>query len=500
MGGAMISLLSRVGLPQAIGVYWTDEAVHASWVMATPLGHVELSRYSEPPVPQQPGETVARLLRGLQPRSSRRIPVVVGLPSDQVYFTTRPINPGSTDASPRVLLREALRSANVPIDEMHVDVVTSRPDRRPVASIVSGKRECIDATIDALQQQGLSPVRVEPAPCALLRTALRSDRVDRRAKVAIRVFLNDTHLLAVLTARNQPVMWRRVPMARGDETSALLTAVRSLASAGEHCGVPTEPSAVTVHGRFDLRRLLDVSWIQEQLGIPIRWLDGPELRGAPIAYGLAQACFDENGGGFNLVRHRASKPSLREIFPWQELMFQVALLVLMAVFLGHRLLVSRDACATVTSINAQSATASMSVVDLQNERNRLQQRVAAAKRFLDSRILWTRYHRELADSLPDNVFLTSLHGTNELATPGKRGKTKAKKSLILKGAVTLPEGGAIPYEVDRLLTTLRSHPTLTDDFPLMELAELKQLRDARTQQALAMFTVVCLPKEGGGER
>jgi hypothetical protein len=43
------------------------------------------------------------------------------------------------------------------------------------------------------------------------------------------------------------------------------------------------------------------------------------------------------------------------------------------------------------------------------------------------------------------------------------------------------------------LTALRDHPSLTRDFAVIELAELKQLSQPSDEQRLAMFTILCLP-------
>jgi hypothetical protein len=76
----------------------------------------------------------------------------------------------------------------------------------------------------------------------------------------------------------------------------------------------------------------------------------------------------------------------------------------------------------------------------------------------------------------------------------KRGKGDAKKSLILRGAVSIPQNGFVPTEIDRLLNTFREHPMLKRDFPVVELVDLKQFQYAADDVPLAAFTIVCLPK------
>ncbi len=46
-----------------------------------------------------------------------------------------------------------------------------------------------------------------------------------------------------------------------------------------------------------------------------------------------------------------------------------------------------------------------------------------------------------------------------------------------------------------MIDSLRSHPRLRRDFPIVELTELKQVRRLGTESPAAWFTVVCHPKE-----
>jgi hypothetical protein len=66
--------------------------------------------------------------------------------------------------------------------------------------------------------------------------------------------------------------------------------------------------------------------------------------------------------------------------------------------------------------------------------------------------------------------------------------------MVLRGAVSLGKDGSVPEEIDRVLNTLREHPRLKDDFPVVELADLKQVQHTGSETPLAAFTVVCLPK------
>ncbi|MFV1968891.1 MAG: hypothetical protein ACC628_26025 [Pirellulaceae bacterium] len=487
----MISFLARMGSPQAIGIHLTGSQAHACRVAATPFGSVALAHQSEPVDLERPQDTIRRLINGLSKR--RKLPVTIGLPVEQIFFTTRPMQLGGGEASPRVLLREALFSASTPIDEMVVDVVKWQPGSRKLASIVSCEQKLIERLVEPREALGMPQLRVEPSPCALVRRGLKYDRRHRRANGTCRLFLNNTHVLAVLTAKGQPLLWRQSQLPRGDEASTLLAVVRSLATISEHSGLAIPPEVVVIHGRSDLSRLLDIEWMREQIGLPMHWLDDPAMDHAQIAMGLAEGGLSDTEISFDLAKSFAPQRPLWQSFPWREAIVNVALIAVMVLFVSYHLLLVEDAHAAASIRNAQSAMASRTIQELEEEKKDLKQRVSSMQKFLDGRIVWTNYERQLAANLPEGIFMTSMHGVSEFASTST-SKSKQKKHLVLKCAVSLPKSGLIPYEVDRLLNTLRDDPKLNRDFPVIELAELKQLKRADNDQTLAMFTLVCLPK------
>jgi hypothetical protein len=484
------SLLARFGSPQAIGIYLEGSQAFACRAASTPLGVVELATRHETIDPDQPQAAIERLVDGMLKRRSEKIPVAIGISADQTFFTTRSLQTRGGDVSPRVLLREALRSSKVAVDQMVVDVVRSQHGSRQMASIVACHRDMVEQIAQPLKDRALPMLRVEPVPCALLRRAVQQGSSHRRAKVVCRVFLSDTHLLAVLTSQDKPLLWRHTRLPRGDESSAILAAVRSLGSIGSQSGLESQLELVVIHGRSDLRRLLDMDWVHEQIAGKLEWLDGPALDGSQIAAGLAEGCL-EDLGGFNLARQYHTERTLWQNFPWSEAAIHVGLIFVMTLFLAYRLLLVKDELTSATMRNAQNAIASLSTIELQKEKKELKAQVSAVEEFVGSRIVWTNYERELAKALPRDVFVTSLRGASEFSSKSK-SKTKAQKQLVLKCAVAIPQDGLIPHEVDRLLNALRQNPLLQADFPVIELAELKQYK--RDDETLAMFTVLGLPK------
>jgi hypothetical protein len=186
----------------------------------------------------------------------------------------------------------------------------------------------------------------------------------------------------------------------------------------------------------------------------------------------------------------------------REAILQAALLACMALLLVARSGSLNHSYLTVRAENARHPwMASLQTPELEKEKSQLQQQVGAVQRFLDTRITWTSYGRDLAACLPANAFLTSFQGVSELESGGKqKGRVKPKKSLVLHCAASIPQDGSMPQEIDRFLDTLRENPLLKRDFPVVELAGLKQSRRTGDDTAVAFFTVVCVPKSGKGTK
>lgn len=493
----MKSLLAKVGLPTAIGLYIDDQTVTLSQVASTPFGPVEITGYSENAEPNELPVVLKRLLTPLLgKRRFRRIPVALGLPAGRSCLLTRPIQKSRNDPSPEVLLHEALRSSKVSINGMVVDVVKTEPDKRPVAAILSCEKKYLTELLGALERCDVRPLRAEPEPCALLRAAVSQHRAPRGAKVVIRLFLSETRALAVLAAGAQPIVWRFTGLERGDEAAAIVSVSRCVQMVSKDCGIQSSPDAVILHGRPALARLLDIDWVEGQLGAPVQWHEGPALDNSRVAFGLALGCLGNNKQAFDLSRSVKPCASIWEVFPWREAVVQCAALVLMALFLFDRSeSLNRDYEAVRMQNSQYAEITSMQDVELQKTKTDLEQKVAAVEGYLDTRINWTSYERDLSECLPPELYLTSLVGLCELKSSGKkRGGAKLKKSLVLQGAAAITKEGLVPREIDDFLDTLRAHPMLKRDFPVVELAKLKQIQQRSVDIPRAEFTVICLPK------
>jgi hypothetical protein len=293
-----------------------------------------------------------------------------------------------------------------------------------------------------------------------------------------------------------PFLWRFFDLTRGDEATAILSVCRSLETLGQYCGVDSTLSAVAIHGRSDLGNVLDFEWLVDEIGTRVQWLDEPGLNDSAMAYGLALGCLTEYDHAFDLARSSKPTPSVWELVPWGEMAIQAALLIWMGVFLGQRSQRLTDSYRRASEQNARHTWAvALSQGQLEADKKDLEQKVSAVRKFLESRVVWSSYTRDIATRLPPRAALTSFQGTSELSAGSEKklGAPISKKSLVIRGAAPTRDGGSTPPEVDEFLDSLRGHPLLKRDFPLVELADLKQSASSSQAAATTSFSVICQP-------
>ncbi len=492
----MKSYLAKFSRQKAIGLFIDEREITYSEVAGTPFGPVELRRCRESFEPDRLSEVLQRLLAPSRDRRNRcTIPVVVGVPTVRVFFSTRPIRNANSDATPQMLLHEVLQSPAISIDEMAVESIRSQPGKRPLASIVSCRKKYLTGILTALKESGVEFPRVEPAPCALLRFACQQYRAPRRARVVLRIFLQEQNGFAVVAAADSPVVWRFLDLPAGEEPAAIRSMVRAMQAVLKHCGIDSNLDAVLIHGRCPWRSLLETESFQTELGVPIVCHAGPELANGSVAYGLALGGLTQ-GESFDLARTLKPEPSFRDIFPWGEVTVQLALLICMGIIFFSRCQNVHEEYQAVAIENARRDWARpVSTPLLEKERTDLDQRIAAVQRFLDTRIIWSAYTHDISSSLPVSVSLNSLQGQCDFeSTDKKLGQAKPKKSFILRATVPMAQNGLMPREIDGFMSTLRDHPLLKRDFHVVELADIKSTEGGATVKALASFTVLCLPR------
>ena len=329
----MKAILARIPRRRSVGLHVGDREIALSRMAFTPLGPVEIDRCVVPRESGSPSAAIRRLIEPL--RSSRgwnKAPIAVGMPGMGVFFSTRPVQlqRAAEDQSPQVLLHEILQSANLNIDHMEVDAIRWQPGRHPLASVAACRKRALAPILESLEDCGLRPYQIEPAPCGLLRSAVERHRTPRRCPIALRVFLGREHALAILTADDLPLMWRYFPIESGTEATAVLSTYRFISNSYRVYGADSPPSAVIIHGRPDLLGIGEsAAWSAVQAQV-LRF-DSPAYESGEIAAGLALGCLP-NVSAFNFGRDLRPPEPVLSLLPWGQLAVQTVVLAL-ATFL-----------------------------------------------------------------------------------------------------------------------------------------------------------------------
>ena len=497
----MKSLLAKISLRKFVGLYLGEHEVSASYVAVTPLGPVEIAARTEPCPPNELLSVIEHMLQSLQGRKQHRLQVAIGLPNARVFFGTRPLR-GGADSSPEGVMQKLLCSANISIADLTIDLIKSTVDKSPLASVAACRKKYMAAVLGVLQRCGARAVRAEPAPYALVRAAARQHRPPRRAGTLLRIFLGAQEGLAVLTVGGLPLAWRTFATPPLSEGMAILSAARTLLSQSQYHGIAAPLDYVVIHGRPDLHERLQKEGLPTEMGARMMWHDGPELSGATMAFGLALGCASQSVRAFDLSRNMKPRASLREIFPWGELVGECVLVALMGLMLAHHSEKTYEEYSKAKiECDGNRILALSDMAALEKEKKDLTTKLTSLHKFLDSRITWTSCTRAIADCLPSTIELKKWQGNNN--TMGG-GKTSAKSVQLL--ATVLTSDGMMPPEVAKFVAALRRHPVMKEDFPQIELQGLKQGRAGKSTNkdkdpgATVGFTINCQAGKGKGAK
>lgn len=488
----MKAWLGKLWPQQALGVHVAEHTITLSRVAATPLGNFVVDSVREPYEPDQLNSVLERMLTAQEPPwFGRRMPVALGLSRQKVFFSTRPVRAVNVAAAPEALLHEMLQSPSLSIDDMAVDVIRAQPGKRPLAAVAACRKRHLTSLLSVLEGRGLRLAGAEPGPCALLRTAASRHRAPFRSKTVARVFLGSEDGLAMAVTGGLPVVWRHFTIEPGGEASALCSIVRRLEAVLGYCGVDGSFDAILIHGSSTDRTRAERESLEQAFGCRAYWYDGPCLDDQATAFGLALGCFS-GAASFDLARSMKPAPGFRDLFPRGELAMQGALLVCMALFLNftsqHHL---RQYRAVDAECRKHPWMLQRTDAELAREKKSLQERLGAISRFVDSRIVWTRYAEDLASDLPAQARLEFFQGVAELRQ-GKQ-KTPPKRQLMIQASLPLAKDGTVPREIDKVLAALRGTSRRQQDFPVLSQPDIHVWPEASGQPAHASVTVVCLP-------
>tara|TARA_R110002049_G_scaffold4601_5_gene32099 strand:- start:140609 stop:142069 length:1461 start_codon:yes stop_codon:yes gene_type:complete len=424
--------------------------------------------------------------------SKTTLPILAAIPTDECYFATRPIASGAANASPRVLLRESLRSSATRLDQMTIDVIYWQPDRRNVAGIAAAPTERVDAIRAAVAENGHSLQRLEPAASSLIGVAPEHEGRDRRGGMTTRVFLGDARLLAVMSKGGQPIHWQTLPLPAGDEATGIVSAVRALETAATACGLDRTPDIVVIHGREKLRTLIDQQWLHDNLPGDFRWIDSPMSSDKDVARAMADRFLSGEDEGLDFIRAHRDPLQLRRVVPYKEI---VAYVVAASVLAGSLWLRVADVRNQHTRMISDAPPMVADGTNPKTERDQLNARATSISQFLDDRIQWSAVIDEVTHTLPQGVRLTDIRGSARMAQKRKKQTKTTPITMVLRGECALDEDGAMPSTLNGLADSMRSIDRIADHFDHVELADVRRTRSQDTGVAGAEFSLVFTTKD-----
>ena len=266
------------------------------------------------------------------------------------------------------------------------------------------------------------------------------------------------------------LFWHTFDLPEGGEISAALAAYSTLWMMGRHARITLPIDTVVIHGRPDL---ILTEQQQEAFGprsgARLIRCDRPANSSAATALGLAIANPLTGDTGINLARTLKAPATIRDIFPYGELVTYVLLMAAASMFLIRAAADSNHRLAAVRGLlKAHPWLKNQDQANLDAEKKLVQEKLKVISAFHDTRLKWSGALRRIAEAMPESTLITALAGDSEIEAGSRAGLGRAKKKLVVTFDTPLAGNGSLPQEIDGFLTSLRAEPMLKRHFPLIE--------------------------------
>lgn len=432
---------------------------------------------------------LAASLKALHEKGALAGTVNVGLDARSVFFLAR-TRQGAAEIDSSALL-EAHFAAARPDGGLVGDAMALKMRGGSYVALAACRR----ATADQVQE-GLAPIppamrTIEPAPFALLRLSMRAAGTPRGWKCAIRVILDGTRGIAILTRGRAPLAWRPFASPAGRQFDALVGAVRGLAAhARGDLGVDTVDGAL-VHAADGGAGMAEQA--KDVCGMDVRVAPFVSLDEKNVALGLALAAVQPAAAGPNLLRQLRPPLTFRQIFPWST-----AAIVTIAVGVSWQALASATGSCEARVGKARSRIASSLKAartkqpDLKTARASAHHEAELVSRFVMRRAQWAKILRELPAHLPEATVLIGFTGRDQLVLPSvdkPDEKCVTVRDLAIQGEVRVKKDDAAPEDVAGILSGIAQFPSLLEACPRVDGAEVT--RHPGKEGDVASFVVRC---------
>ncbi len=478
----MRSLLARVRLGRATGLYFDGERVTVACATRTPGGTRVVPGARHPCPAGREGD----MLRALAGEGALAGTVVIGLPASAVYFATV----ASDDAAetPEEAIPASILAGDRRRGAAICDGVAWRYRRvayRSVAAAAPAQAHTISETLLAL---GIRDAALIPAPVAIHRAAARVGEVPSSWRSAVHVLVGGAKGLAILALGRTAVAWRPFASVAGAEIYSVASAVRSLASHLRDRFPLPDLDGVIVHGEH-ADALSEACG--EQFALDSRPAPAVGLGAPAVAEALARHGLGRSHRTVDLLRPLRASPGAIATFPRRTAAALAATILCCAALLASTARKIEAGAATGLEVARREAAAWGLALDALPEAHaRLDAEVVEAGVFAGSRILWAPILRDLAAALPGGVRLTSLEADNALAASDPRtGRRAFHDGLALSFDVLCEEGAAFPAGPQETLDALAACRSVRAAFRVLEAEGASRIPGTGGDAPLLAFSI-----------
>lgn len=497
---AMKRVLSGWISKRSIGIMVEDQRV-AICVLASIAG-ARRPIYSEVhDCGDEPSQAVLeRLLQPWMPKARGKASVLgpwvqVGIPDAHSFQAALPITHSNRNGTGQTFFLEAVQTTNVRAEDRIIDLLRLELNKQPLACVAASPMGQVSGLVHMMGELGARVGLLEPAASALFRAGSYHAKAPRGSTLCARFFLGAQQAVGVLGYGEQPLFWHEFALERGQETASILAAYSTLWMLARNARIPSRIDGVVVHGRPDFTWAQPPDEFQRRTGARLIRCNAPDYgpEGAALGLALADPLSDEPR--IDLARELKPPPTIRDVFPWRELILHGALVGGVSLLLVG---MSSDAGARLRAVEADIGSLpwvkDMDQAKLDAEKKLLEERSKAIAAFRDTRVDWSRPLRAIAASAPESTIITKLSGDAELETGSRGGPGKSKKQLVVSFEAPLADDLSVPREIEGFLTSLRGQTSLKRHFPLIEVTALRANASRQGTSPSASFSVICLPK------
>jgi hypothetical protein len=409
--------LLKIRLQAAVGVYLSDTHV-TSHVIEKGL----LRAHHHEPVrePTTRGDWAIALHKVLEPLAKPLGPgaaVIIGLPANHAFFATLPT--GNKLEPAETLLSSHHCCTSIPPSDLSADMLPVKVAGRTFAAVGASRKKDLAVLTDVPRKLGFRFVRVEPGPWGLLRACSAAPA----GKIALRLLVDENHMLAVLATGQQPLLWRSMELTE-DSTDLMVSLVRTFETyTSQHLGVAGGLDLIALEGPKTTEL---AEKLRADLGPKFSVVAGPGPTPEAIARGLALGGMDRDKPAPDLARPLAPPPELWDLVPRGEVALLGAVVVCMGLWLWGSGSVAVNNALRAEEDNAKNPVLKVSDEKLKDEKKVLGAEVQAVSAFLNNRVPWTEYLNQLSDRVPPGIKFVSLQGEYEMTTGAEKAESKPK--------------------------------------------------------------------------